>query len=205
MPSGDSMSGALFAAWLWDMASSHSASTSSSSAATSALMRATSFVVALAVMVERMSLSLIPLSHAFLIPQSLLLFLRLVRLKVCELWLAGIRSWGWHSLAQTSAGASLGVVLYFWSTRVPLYFALVETVITIPLSFFLLLADPARAGTSHLSLTATASVIVLRSLSLLVLVTCPSLSEQHFACIILNIVRMCQSGQYPELSCAAAT
>jgi len=159
------MSGALFAAWLWDMASSHSASTSSSSAATSAVMRATSFVVALAVMVERMSLSLIPLSHTFLIPKSLLLFLRLVRLKVSELWLAGIRSWGWHSLAQTSAGASLGVLLYFWSTRVPLYFALVETVITIPLSFFLLLADPARAGTSHLSLTATASVIVLRRVS----------------------------------------
>ena len=53
-------------------------------------------------------------------------------------------SWGWHSLGQTSAGASLGVLLYFWSTRVPLYLAVMETLITIPLSLALLLLDPAR-------------------------------------------------------------
>ena len=53
-------------------------------------------------------------------------------------------SWGWHSLGQTSAGASLGVLLYFWSTRVPLYLAVAETLITIPLSLALLLLDPAR-------------------------------------------------------------
>ena len=53
-------------------------------------------------------------------------------------------SWGWHSLGQTSAGATLGILLYFWSTRVPLYFTVVETLVTLPLSVYLLLIDPAR-------------------------------------------------------------
>ena len=53
-------------------------------------------------------------------------------------------SWGWHSLAQTCTGASMGVLLYFWSTRTPLYLALVETAVLLPTSFFFLFRDPAR-------------------------------------------------------------
>ncbi len=54
-------------------------------------------------------------------------------------------SWGWHSLAQTCTGASMGVLLYLWSTRTPLYLALVETAVLLPTSFFFLFRDPARA------------------------------------------------------------
>ncbi|KAJ1479911.1 hypothetical protein T484DRAFT_1902026, partial [Baffinella frigidus] len=54
-------------------------------------------------------------------------------------------SWGFHSAGQVSAGASLGVVLYFWSTRVPQVVLLLEAVVIPPVAFFLLRADPLRS------------------------------------------------------------
>jgi len=54
-------------------------------------------------------------------------------------------SWGFHSAAQVSVGASLGVVLYFWSTRVPQVVLLLEAVVVPPLAFVLLRADPLRS------------------------------------------------------------
>jgi hypothetical protein len=58
MPSGDSMSGALFAAWLWDMASSSAAPAARnnrSDTTSSGIMRCVAVAVCLAVMIERMS------------------------------------------------------------------------------------------------------------------------------------------------------
>eukprot|EP00802_Teleaulax_amphioxeia_P012638 Tamp_12681.p1 GENE.Tamp_12681~~Tamp_12681.p1 ORF type:complete len:395 (+),score=34.28 Tamp_12681:437-1621(+) len=104
MPSGDSMAGALFAAWLWDCAATSARASRTQTVTT----RFAALILGTSVMLERMS-------------------------------------WGWHSLAQTSTGASMGVLLYFWSTRAPLYMCIVETIVLLPTSFFFLFRDPARA------------------------------------------------------------
>jgi len=96
MPSGDSMMGALFGAWIWDTRENK------------LLSRVGGVAIMLLVMAERIS-------------------------------------WGMHSLGQASAGAGMGIVLYYTSSRLPQMLVVFETALIIPIGLALILADPARA------------------------------------------------------------
>ena len=43
------------------------------------------------------------------------------------------------------AGSALGIALHYWSTRMPLYFTILESILIVPGGFVLLMLDPARA------------------------------------------------------------
>lgn len=53
-------------------------------------------------------------------------------------------TWGFHSAGQATTGATVGVFLYYTSTRLPQLHVLVETAVIIPAGFILLMIDPAR-------------------------------------------------------------
>jgi len=57
-------------------------------------------------------------------------------------------SWGFHSLAQTMTGSAMGIILHYWSTRMPLYFTILESMLILPGGFALLMSDPARSDWS---------------------------------------------------------
>lgn len=53
-------------------------------------------------------------------------------------------SWGLHSGGQAITGATIGVILYYTSTRLPQTHVIVETAVIVPAGFVLLMSDPAR-------------------------------------------------------------